>query len=189
MAYDIGSQIKELRRRRGLTLREVSRQTGLSTGFLSQLERGLTDIALDSLRKLAAALEADPAQFLSAPRLGQRRTLRSYERSLAQVEPGRFIHYHLTNQAEPKAMLPRLVELLPINSDEAIRPYSHEGEEFLYVLEGILTLHLAGEQQELCPGDSAHYPSALPHNWANYTNKVVRLLVVSHPNPHGAPRA
>ena len=60
----------------------------------------------------------------------------------------------------------------------------HTGEEFIYVLEGVLTLVLDGERQELCPGDSAHYPSSLPHNWGNLTNKCVRFLVVSHPNPH-----
>ena len=57
MTASIGSQIKELRRRRGLTLREVAQKTGLSTGFLSQLERDLTDIAVDSLRKIAVALD------------------------------------------------------------------------------------------------------------------------------------
>lgn len=81
-------------------------------------------------------------------------------------------------------MLPRLVELLPLNKEESLLPYSHDGEEFIYVLEGVLTLILDGERQELCPGDSAHYPSSLSHNWGNLTNKCVRFLVVSHPNPH-----
>ena len=51
------------------------------------------------------------------------------------------------------------------------------------VLEGVLTLFIENEQHELFPGDSAHYPSATPHNWANYTSKMVRLLVVGTPNP------
>ena len=184
MTASIGSQIKELRRRRGLTLREVAQKTGLSTGFLSQLERDLTDIAVDSLRKIAVALDVEPSLFFSSPPLGKKRLLRSYDRQTAHIEPGRFIHYHLTNQSEPKAMLPRLVELLPLNKEESILPYSHDGEEFIYVLEGVLTLVLDGERQELCPGDSAHDPSSLPHNWGNLTNKCVRFLVVSHPNPH-----
>ena len=79
--------------------------------------------------------------------------------------------------------MPRFIELLPINSDEPVVPYSHAGEEFIYVLEGVLTLFIENEQHELFPGDSAHYPSTTPHNWANYTSKMVRLLVVGTPNP------
>ena len=79
--------------------------------------------------------------------------------------------------------MPRLIELLPINCEEDISPYAHEGEEFVYVLEGTLTLFLNNEQFELFPGDSAHYSSNIVHNWANYTNKLVRLIVASAPNP------
>ena len=112
-----------------------------------------------------------------------RRILRSYEKEIFQIDSARFIHYLLTNQIGEKSLLPRFIELLPIGSAEPVLPYSHEGEEFVYVLEGVLTLFIENEQHELFPGDSAHYPSTTPHNWANYTSKMVRLLVVSTPNP------
>jgi transcriptional regulator with XRE-family HTH domain len=183
MTKDIGQKIKELRVSRKLTLKNLSEMTNLSTGFLSQLERGLTAIATDSLVNIAAALEVEPAYFFVRPEAAGKHVLRSYEKEVMRIENSRFIHYRLSGSPTGKTMLPRLVELLPINSDEAITPYSHDGEEFIYVLEGTLTLFVNHERFELYPGDSAHYSSRIVHNWANYTNKLVRLLAVNTPNP------
>lgn len=183
MHKTIGQKIKDLRLQNKMTLKDLAQRTDLSVGYLSQLERGLTDIATDSLTIVSQALGVDRSHFFREPRRTPRRILRSYEKEVFQVDSSRFIHYHLTNQAGNKSLLPRFIELLPINSDEEILPYSHEGEEFVYVLEGVLTLFIDNEQQELFPGDSAHYQSATPHNWANYTTKMVRILVTSLPNP------
>ena len=182
MNQSIGQQIKELRLQNNLTLKDVSQATHLSIGFLSQLERGLTDVATDSLSAIARSLGVEASYFFTAARPHHPHILRSYEKEVYQVDPGRFIHYHLTPRAANLALLPRLIEILPLDSEEPIAPYPHAGEEFVHVLEGTLTLFLDDERQELFPGDSAHYPSTIPHNWANYTSKMVRLLVVSQPN-------
>jgi len=183
MHKPIGEKIRDLRLQNKLTLKELGQHTGLSVGYLSQLERGLTDIATDLLSSVAQALGVDRSYFFREPRRNPRRIMRSYEKEVFQVDASRSIHYHLSHQIDDKNLLPRFIELLPINSDEEILPYPHEGEEFIYVLEGVLTLFIDNERQELFPGDSAHYASTTPHNWANYTTKMVRILVVSHPNP------
>jgi len=79
--------------------------------------------------------------------------------------------------------LPRLIEILPTNTEENLNTYQHEGEEFIYVLEGIITLFINDEKQYLYPGDSAHFKSSINHNYANYTNKICKILVASVPNP------
>lgn len=182
MQDDIGKRVKELRTGNRMTLKDLSEKTGLSTGFLSQLERGMTSIATDSLSAIAKVFAVEVGSFFSSHKDVDQPTMRSYEKEIFKVE-NRFIHYHLTHDLENKHLLPRLVELLPINSDEPIRQYPHCGEEFIYVLEGTLTLFIHEERKELFPGDTAHYDSTIPHNWANYTNKMVRILVVSTPNP------
>ena len=68
-------------------------------------------------------------------------------------------------------------------NQENIELYSHEGEEFIYVLEGILTLNVDNTQTDLYPGDSAHIKSISPHNWRNNTSKIVKILTVNSPNP------
>jgi len=181
MNIDIGSKVKELRNSRKMTLKDLSEQTNLSIGFLSQMERGLTAVATDSLSKIAAALGVDLSYFFSNPRRAKKCILRSYEKEVFQVQDSGFIIYHLTNEVGNKEMLPRLIELLPNNSDESLDVYPHEGEEFIYVLEGILTLVIDNENYELFPGDSAHYNSTIPHNWGNYTNKMVKFIEVNMP--------
>ncbi|MDR3562565.1 MAG: XRE family transcriptional regulator [Negativicutes bacterium] len=183
MNKDIGQKIKELRVNKKLTLKNLSEMTNLSTGFLSQLERGLTAIATDSLATIAQVLDVELAYFFVKPPQNGHHILRSYERDVLRVEGTRFIHYRLSSAPADKELLARQIDLLPINSQEVITPYSHEGEEFVYVLEGTLTLFINQERFELFPGDTAHYNSTILHNWANYTNKLVRLLVTSTPNP------
>ena len=62
---DIGGKVKELRRTQNLTLRDLSDKTGLSIGFLSQFERGLTTIAVDSLQEIAKALDVPLSTLLT----------------------------------------------------------------------------------------------------------------------------
>lgn len=182
MTEDVGKKIKELRVNKNLTLKELSAATNLSIGFLSQLERGLTTVAIDSLNNIAKALEVNLSYFIESKRNNKKIITRSYEKEVFQVDNNQFIHYHLTNDIENKNLLPRLIEILPTKFQEDITSYQHEGEEFVYVLEGILTLIINGEQQELFPGDSAHYNSNIIHNWANYTSRAVKILTVNTPN-------
>jgi len=179
----IGSKIKELRTNKKMTLKELSEKTSLSTGFLSQLERGLTSIATDSLLNIADALEVELSYFLLATTKRKERFIqKSYERDVYKIDNSMYINYILSNNPEDKALLPRLIEILPSETDESLSTYHHEGEEFIYVLEGIITLFINDDKQYLYPGDSAHFKSTVNHNYANYTNKLCKILVVSIPN-------
>ena len=182
MNADIGSKIKELRTNKKLTLKELSSNTGLSIGFLSQLERGLTTIAIDSLEKIATVLGVDLSYFFTIPKENKSSVLKSYEKEVFQVVKSKFITYHLSTDMENKLMLPRIFEILPGVEGECLTSYQHDGEEFVYVLEGILTLILDTTKYELYPGDSAHYESKVVHNWGNYTNKIAKILTINTPN-------
>lgn len=179
---NIGMKIKKLRGEKGITLKELSEKSELSVGFLSQLERGLTTIAVDSLEKLAEILEVNLTYFFDYPTTCKEPVLRSYQQQIIDVEEASIISYSLSTDLKNKQLVPRLVEILPQKEDEEIIPYRHEGEEFAYVLEGILTLYIDGKRYEVYPGDSIHINSTHTHNWANYTNKKVKLLAVNTPN-------
>lgn len=182
MVNDIGSKLKTLRTSKQLTLKELSQMTNLSIGFLSQIERGVTAVAIASLDTIASALETDLSYFFTAPKKHDRKVLRSFEHEVFTIKNSQFIDYHLTLDPDKMAMLPRLQQILPNCDDETSDPYVHEGEEFVYVLEGILSVSLDGEIHQLYPGDSMHYDSSIPHNWNNSTNKNVKILVVNTPN-------
>jgi len=179
----IGEKVKTLRQELNMTLKDLSEKTGLSTGFLSQLERGMTSIAVDSLSQMAEILEVDLGYFFPKVQSADNTILRYQERKLFQIENLKYMHYHLSNELKDKTMLPRMVEILPGETDEIVSAYGHQGEEFVYVIEGCLTLFLDDEKHVLYPRDSAHYNSSRNHNWANYTNQVVKMIVVSSPNP------
>lgn len=182
MNEDIGSKVKELRTNAKMTLRELSDKTNLSTGFLSQLERGLTSIATDSLGELATALNVDVSYFFSKPTMKDSVIIRSYEKEVLKIDNSKYISFLFTPNAADKQMMPRIIDILPCNSNESLSPYQHEGEEFIYVLEGTLTLFVNDQRYELYPGDGAHYNSKTIHNYANYTNKMVKIIEVSVPN-------
>lgn len=178
MIADVGQKIKNLRKEKQLTLKGLSEATKFSVGFLSQLERGLTTIAIDSLEIIADSLEVELSYFIQDEKKKEKTVvIRSYEKEVSQVTSNQFIHYDLCGDKE-LSMLPRLIEILPAKTKEHIKSYPHCGEEFVYVLEGILTLHIAGQNYDLFPGDSAHYKSTINHNWSNNTNKIVKIITV-----------
>lgn len=182
MVTNLGQKIKELRLRNQFTLQDVSDRTGLSAGFLSQLERGLTSVAVDSLAKIAKALNVELTYFFQKPQNRQQVVVRGYDQKIFSIENNRYIHFLLSENLGDKQLVPRIIEILPCDETEELAPYQHEGEEFVYVLEGVLTLKVDDKVMELYPGDSAHYLSTRVHNWTNYTNRKVRILAVHTPN-------
>lgn len=182
MNKNIGELIKQKRTENKVTLKDISEATDLSIGFLSQLERGLTSIAQDTLKKVAKALNVEMTYFMDQPKSKEKVVLRSYEKEILRIEGGSIIEYLMTNMVTQAEMLPKLVEILPQKEVEESLTYSHEGEEFVYVLEGILTLKVENEVYDLYPGDCAHYLSTRAHNWSNQTNKVVKFITINTPN-------
>lgn len=183
MNLDIGSQIKELRVAKKLTLRDLGEKTGLSPGFLSQLERGLTTIAVDSLQNIAKELGVDLSFFFAVPQDNKEDVICSYEQTVSRIEADKFVHFHISNDLKNKHMFPEIVTLLPSCNEENIKEFQHDGEELIYVLEGTLTLFINHQKHKLHPGDSIHFNSNLVHNWCNCTNKITKILVVRTPNP------
>ena len=166
MNKNIGELIKQKRTENKMTLKDISEATELSIGYLSQLERGLTSIAHDTLKKVAKARGVEMTYFMEQPKTKEKAVLRSYEREILRIEGSSIIEYAMTNMADRGEML----------------PYPHEGEEFVYVLEGILTLQIEDDVCDLYPGDCAHYKSTRTHNWSNQTNKVVKFITINTPN-------
>lgn len=182
----IGANIKALRTAKKMTLKQLSEQSGLSIGFLSQLERDISTIAIDSLAKLADILGVELSSFFtSSPALDRNQAVvHGFELRCNQVTP-QIIQYILSHDVDAFESLPRLFHLMPFaNTDlDELDMYQHEGEEFIYVLEGVLTAYVDSKEYILNPGDSIQIHSDQPHNWMNPTNQIVKILTVNTPNP------
>ena len=181
---DIGKKIKQLRTEKKMTLKQLSESAGLSIGFLSQLERGMTTIAIDSLAKVADTLEVELSSFFVLD--GEKKpnnVVRNYEHEAVCIS-SEIIQYTLSKNPEEFVLLPRLYTLMPFfEANEDVLAYHHEGEEFIYVIEGILTVSVDKKVYDLYPGDCIQVHSEMEHNWSNKTNRVTKFIAINTPNP------
>ena len=181
----MGMRIKALRKEKKYTLKQLAEETGLSIGFLSQLERGMSSIAVDSLAKIAQILGVSLSTFFTdADAVSRDPVCHAFELHWNATSP-EIAQAILSKDTYGFDILPRMVQLMPENSkdlqDGAI--HRHAGEEFIYVLEGIVTVYCNETEYTLYPGDSIQIHSNSPHNWVNHTNKAAKLLSVGYPNP------
>ena len=184
IAQSIGQRIKIMRKAKNLTLKQLSEMTDLSSGFLSQFERGMTNIAIDSLNRIAVALGVPLDSLLKLQRTEPDgiKVVRSYEREASQISP-QIIQYMLNVRPENYSFLPRVFRLLPLPQKQTIELYAHEGQEFIYSLEGAVTLYIEDNATILYPGDSVLFDSTARHNWANLSPLPAMILTISSPNP------
>ena len=146
MPTNTGEYVKKIRTEQNLTLKELSKKSGLSVSFLSQFERGISTISVDALLVLADALGIDSREVimesLATSQPKEDYVLRSYNRHIPQISANNQIQTSLSSFGYDKKMLARMYTLLPDGSEEKTLPVAHEGEEFIYVLEGISILKI-----------------------------------------------
>jgi quercetin dioxygenase-like cupin family protein len=166
-----------------MSLRDLSKLTGFSIGFLSQVERGQSSLALTSLHTVAKALDADVASFFPTGEAGEEHPLphvtRADENSEIAIAASQRTYKLLSGRAPGRVLEPLFVTIYPAETIE--EPYSHEGEEFCYVLSGELRYVLDGTEYRLGPGDSIHFHSAVPHAIHNDTPEPVQAVWVLTP--------
>ncbi|MGI6686406.1 MAG: helix-turn-helix domain-containing protein [Bacillota bacterium] len=181
MNKELGQKIKDVRTSKGMTLKDLSNKTNLSISYLSLVERGLASIAIASLQSIAEVLGVNLAYFLTVPQRSEKMIFRSYELEAVPAENSKNIYFSLAGKFEGQIMDPMFVVLLPGQTRSDLDLISHHGEEFCYVVEGILTYIIEDKEYEIYPGDSLHIPSHRPHNWGNFTNKLVKVILVVTP--------
>lgn len=186
MDNSVGSKLKNLRTINKYTLKELSEKTGLSVGLLSQVERGISSIAIDSLANVVSVYGMELAEFFEKreEEIDSDPVIRSFDLRADQISPY-IIQFVLSNRVKEFDMLPRMFQLQPLSSftKSDVELYNHLGEEFVFVLEGIVTVIVDKNQYVLYPGDSIQIHSEVDHNWVNHTNKVAKILTVNLPNP------
>ena len=171
-----GQRFRRLRARRGLSLAQVARATGVSVGFLSALERGQMRASVATLRRIARFYHTNILSFFQAP--GENpRLVRPEQRKILQTESG--VRMELLAWGNT-AMEPHLFRIKPGGGSG--ESYAHEGEEFLHVLRGQFEIWLnSKEHYRLKPGDSLYFESSTPHRWKNPGRSEAWLLWINTP--------
>ncbi len=160
---NIGQRLQALRRSHGLTLEQLAGDSGLSTGYLSQIETGAAVPSLTSLQLIAAELGVDIAVFFPEERRHGTRLIRVVDRHEFRIEPASGeVYAVLAGQVNDRAFSALYARHLPGDGGNE-RPFRHLGEEFALVLSGALALTIEGETHELAPGDWVQYSSHPTH--------------------------
>jgi DNA-binding transcriptional MerR regulator/quercetin dioxygenase-like cupin family protein len=172
----LGPRLRRMRQERGQTLEQAAAAVGLSASFLSELERDQSGASMATLHRLLAYYGTTFAALLqrSSGRVAR----------LVRAGRGRSVHNQgvtVEQLADAQALMePQVFTIEPgAGSDGG---YSHEGEEFVYVLTGAFEVTLeGGERHSLKTGDSLYYPSSIVHAWRNPGRTVARVLWVNTP--------
>lgn len=174
----VGARIKACRMQKGLTLKQLSELVDLSVGFLSQAERGLATISLNSLYRLATEFGVDVSSFFNGLDSEKKDNfvVRSYERNCLRVTP-EFVHYALCPDPQHSASFPEIYELRP-GAGKDTKAFQNKQEEYLYVIEGVLNASINDCEYTLYPGDSMWIPSNYKHKWCNLTPHMVKVFSV-----------
>jgi transcriptional regulator with XRE-family HTH domain len=174
--------IKTIRQSKKITLEQLAKLTGLTKGYISRIENSHKAPPLSTLYKIAIALDTDLsvllAENLEVPEKVKLCIVRKNERKEV-VTKGTLYGYQYVSLAYKKIgknMEPYIIE----PAVEEVGVFSHEGEEFMFVLEGTHEFVYDSEKYVLNEGDSAYFDSAIPHSGRSIGEKRARILGIMY---------
>jgi transcriptional regulator with XRE-family HTH domain len=178
---EIGIRIKSIREEKGLSLDQLSKLTGFDVELLSNIESSKVQPQLGTIMKLSKALDSAFGRIVSG--LGDKlySVTRKNEQKIVSRSTSRkgrkqlYTYKSLAPEVKGRHMEALIVQLEENPEDEMS---VHEGEEFIYVLNGTVLLNIGGDKFELEPGDSVYYLSTTPHLIASKSGKATILAVL-----------
>jgi transcriptional regulator with XRE-family HTH domain len=179
---NLGQRVRELRRARDWTLEQAARQAGLARSTLSKIENGQMSPTYEALKKLAVGLEISVPQLFTPPKRAQVSGRMAVTKSGegAAHATATYEHELLAGALTKKAMLPYRARIRARSFEEFDGWVRHDGEEFLYVLTGIVRLLTEFyEPVELRRGDSAYYDATMGHNVISVSEEDATILWVT----------
>jgi transcriptional regulator with XRE-family HTH domain len=171
----LGRAVKAARLEKGLTVERLGREAGVSTGLISQLERGRGNPSFLTLQRLAEALELPFGHFMQGPSSQGGMVVRADQRKrLIVPHPTEIVHELLT--PDLRGSLEVLRTSVPAGWSNAEQPFHHLGEECVHVLEGMLQITVGTSSFDLAAGDSITYDSSMLHWYTNPTDEPALII-------------
>jgi transcriptional regulator with XRE-family HTH domain len=173
-----GARLKELRQHRDWTLQELSEQSGLSKTFLSRLESGSRQASISAVLTLANVFGVSLASMFETELATEPCLIVRASEGLSHSANG-LTYTPLSNAQRFFNLQPMRLTISPRRKGD--EHFHHDGEEWVYLLSGRLTLSLAGKTYELEPGDAAHFESRLPHRLIARGTQDAEVVLVASP--------
>jgi len=174
----LGRKVRDLRLRRGLTVQQLAEATGLSKGFVSQVENGRTSPSLATLQDFARSLETSVAYLVVEEDLVPY-VVRRAERPSMSVNGGSSRVEVMS--AQPRRNLELLHAELPPGVSMGHKRQFHHGEEVVLCVEGRVSLSCGDHVVLLDAGDSCHFDGRVPHSIENAGLTTARLFIALTP--------
>ena len=177
---EIGLRIKKLREEKGLSLDDLSSRTGFDPELLKKIETKEIFPQLGMVIKLSKSLDAAFGQVICGSgdkpyAITRLKDQKAISRSTSKKGGKEVYSYKgLAPEVNGRSMEPLIVQLQETSEKEIS---THDGEEFIYVLNGTVLLELGKDHYELAPGDTAYYLSNIPH-WIASKNGNATILAV-----------
>jgi len=180
-SLDVGSRLRSMRERKGLSLRGLSRRSGVALSFLSALERNVNSVSVATLKNILDVLGVSLGDFFGAApvppakvvwRKGEMTEISGSRKGLRFLEVA---------AGRPGRALQLIVEHYEPSSDTGPELYRHEAEEAGIVLKGKLELTVDGESWVLGSGDAYYFDSRRPHRVRNVGRGQADAISVNTP--------
>ncbi|HYA15694.1 MAG TPA: XRE family transcriptional regulator [Syntrophales bacterium] len=180
----IGRTVKEFRHKKHITLQDLAARTGIPKSVLAEIENGDVVPPVATLLKLAKAFNVGMASFFEEEAPGMKISVtRSGERIRIKRRPHHhegevdYIYESLETHKADKHMEPLLVEFQPLDTGDMVFT-NHEGEEFIFVLEGRLEFRTDDRMEILESGDTLYFESDINHAFRSLDEKPARAIAV-----------
>lgn len=181
--YAIGERVRVLRLKKKMGLVEMGKHTGLSPALLSKIERGRLFPTLPTLLRIALVFGVGLEFFFAGARekplvaiVRRKDRVRLPDRPGADEVVYRF--ESLDFPATERRFNSYVAEFFPAAAD-GLRLHQHPGVEFLYVLQGTLSVHVGAEEHALEQGDSMYFDATVPHAYRRGKGRACRAVVVT----------
>jgi quercetin dioxygenase-like cupin family protein/DNA-binding XRE family transcriptional regulator len=182
LAAHVGGRVRSVRESRNLSLSDIFQRTGIPESILEEIENETMAPPLGTVIKLAKALEMKMGYFISGEdtrpytivRHDDRKVVSRYDQGKGEAYG--YEYESLAPHKKDRHMEPFLVTLEPADTEE--ERSAHDGQEFIFVLEGTMEVRLGKEVHLLNPGDSIYYDSTVPHLVKCHGKDTTHILAV-----------
>jgi transcriptional regulator with XRE-family HTH domain len=176
---NIGKKVETYRKSQRLSIRELASRADITPSMLSQIERGLANPSIQTLKILAKVLEVPTFSFLLEEVNTGDLVVKADNRKEMMIDN---VSYELVSP-DISGNLASAIMNFPPHSSSSEKLLEHKGEEVAFVLEGKLRIYLEGEEYLLQTGDSVKIPSYMKHRWVNdFDEKSAILFSVTPPS-------
>jgi len=168
----VGKKIKKARTQKKVSFSTLANETGFSVDYIKDIEAGKETPPVGVLLQISRALEIDSGFLLRKEKATLEKRIKSYTERTEN-----YAYTTLTPGAENKHLKAFKIVIDPRKDHKGIG-YQHEGEEFVYVLEGKIEISVGENINSLTKGETLHFNSGIRHKMKNIGNEKAELIVV-----------